>query len=790
VDDDRLARARAGDLDAFLDLVRPRAGRLLRLAAIAGGDPEAARPAVAGAIRIAWRGVRGLPSELDLDRRLEVALTAHLPRRLAADATPLDRALRPLAPGERLALARCLDPRPDATALAVAGRAGVEIPASGPPRGGPVEAIVGDIVDLDGPLAGWDLPRLQAALAAAAGAPDTRLLVGDLRAELAGRPPDRAGIAALRSIAPRPIAVARALALGLAVVVGAGTIAWATSRPDEEAAAAGPAVATPAPTAPPATRSVAGLASDTPGDFPAEIHDLRVIGINEALGRADDPTLGGRSLAIRGWLTRPAFREPCAATDDPVAEGAAFCRREAVLREAPGDEWRVAHLHPQLLPGTGLGRVRRAFAAAGDDPVPVVVIAHFGDPRAAPCTAAGRHCGDELVIDRVAWALGAPVRPPVAVLPEASPGAGTPAAADARLSGWDAMSLAEETYGGIRGLSASGVPAAALELVEPAAAGAVASPGLTWLVRAIVDPRPSDPLGATRTWLVVDDASGAVMAAPGAVASSAWAAGPGFLFPRQVDGTPVRSVTEALSLVETRLPEGSLFAVAGWLGTPSLAGSCLAEASRVDRPLAPDAPFCRRGAVLRGPTPGGRALYLQLPPGTPALPIDAAVGDRRMPVPVVALVESGSPRSEPCWPTDNGCGRELALERLLWVDGAATDVAVAELDAPGVAAPRLSADLVRALAEEAVGDAGRVVSIVRVPAARRGDVAPGAEQAAIAGDHAWIVRLRSEAIGAGAGAARLELLWWLLVDDASGIPVAGSRTIAGVPVPASGARLS
>jgi hypothetical protein len=280
------------------------------------------------------------------------------------------------------------------------------------------------------------------------------------------------------------------------------------------------------------------------------------------------------------------------------------------------------------------------------------------------------------------------------------------------------------------------------------------------------------------------------MAAPGAVASSAWAAGPGFLFPRQVDATPVRSVTEAISLVEAGVPEGSLIAVAGWLATPALAGSCLAEARDVDRPLAPDAPFCRRGAVLRGPTPGGRALSLQLPPGTPALPIAEAVGERRMPVPVVALVESGSPRSEPCWPTDNGCGRELALERLLWVDGAATDVAVAELDVPGLAAPRLTAARVRALAEEAVGDAGRVVSIVRVPAARRGDVAPGAERTAIVGDHAWVVRLRSDAAGAGGGAARLEVLWWLLVDDASGRPVAGSRTIAGVPIPTAGARLS
>lgn len=47
MDDDLLARAREGDLDAFLDLVRPRAERLLRLAAIGAGDPETALRALA-----------------------------------------------------------------------------------------------------------------------------------------------------------------------------------------------------------------------------------------------------------------------------------------------------------------------------------------------------------------------------------------------------------------------------------------------------------------------------------------------------------------------------------------------------------------------------------------------------------------------------------------------------------------------------------------------------------------------------------------------------------------------
>jgi hypothetical protein len=153
-----------------------------------------------------------------------------------------------------------------------------------------------------------------------------------------------------------------------------------------------------------------------------------------------------------------------------------------------------------------------------------------------------------------------------------------------------------------------------------------------------------------------------------------------------------------------------------------------------------------------------------------------------MPAPVVALVEVRSPRSEPCWPTADGCGRQLLLERLLWVDGASTDVAVAELDGPGLAAPRLSAADVEALAARAADDRP-VVSVVRVPADQRGAVAPGAESLAVSGDHAWIVRVRAtlDSPGAAADPTRLEQLWWLLVDDATGRTFAGARPFADRP---------
>lgn len=799
---DPLPRARAGDLDAFLDLLRPRVGRLLRLATLAAGGGAAGEAATAAALRTAWRDARRIGDAADLDRRLEQALTACLPRRRPGGDAPLDRALRGLAPAGRLALARCLDPHPDAEAFATAGRAGVEVPTAHGAPGTAADAVAGTIVDLDGPLAGWDVPRLRVALAAASGPVDAERLLDGLRAELGDTRPDGEGLAAIRALLPRPAVAARGLALVLAAAVGVTALAWTTSRPEaDDGSAGGPGGTAPSATGAPAVGGGAATAADldTPGDFPAEVDGLPVVGVNAARRLAGDPSLAGRSIAIRGWLTVPQIRETCSGpapagpgldgtgspapaqvpVEDPVGAAAAFCLREAVLREAPGTDWGVAHFHAQLLPGTGLGRIRGVFAAAGGDPVPVVLVAHFGDARGESCIDAGRHCGEELVVDRIAWALGAHWRPPTAIR---ATGTGT----EALRSVSEVLEIAENAYGSLRVVSVAGVPTAELDLVEPGAAdlvaatGAASLDGLAWLVRAIVEARPGDPPGAARTWLLVDDRTATVVAAPGSVAGADATPGSGFLFPKRVDGVLVRSVADARALTEAGLPDGATIAVAGWLATPALAGACIAEAGGVDGPLDGRAAFCRRATTLRGPSPDGRGLALQLPPGTPGLPIDEAVAGRGMPVPVVALVQAGSPRSEPCWPTADGCGRALVLERLLWVHGSPTDVAIAELDGEEVAPPRLAVADVRTIAEVALADRGRVVSIVRVPAARRGLVAPGADASRIAGDHAWIVRVRSPMVRAG-WTTGLDYLWWLLVDDTTGRTSTDARPIAALP---------
>jgi hypothetical protein len=775
--------ANRDELEAFLDRVRPRAGRLLRLATIAAGDPGTAERAAAAAVRSTWRDARRLdPTHLDPDDlagALEIRLAAAVPRRRSATAgTPLDLALAPLKPADRIALARCLDPVPDEAALRVAGRAGVEFAA----------LAGGAIVDLDGPLVGWDLQRLRASLAAATGPLDADRLVARAAAELAGTRPDHGWMAALREILPGPAVAARGIALVLAVVVGASTLALTASRPDAAGGVAGSTAGTEGPAAGTGDGSsgvggvVAGMAIDTPGEFPAEVDGLPVLGVKAAKRLVGDPSARGRAIAIRGWLVPPTLRDACATglpssrtIRDPLSPEAAFCLREAVLREAPVDRWSVTHLHAQLRPGTGLGHVARALAAADGSAIPVVVVAHYGDPLAALCTAGGRQCGEALVVDGIAWAVGAPTRPATAVRPTV-PGTETRRSAD------DAIAIAEEAFAGLRVLAVSGLPTAELGRVEPAAVDVAPPSGFAWLVRALADVRPGDEREAVGTWLVVDDGTGEIVAAPDAAAGRTGTPGSGYLFPKRVDGALVRSVAELRELAADGMPEGAAIAVAGWLATPTLAGACVPEVGLVDGPLGRDAAFCRRAATLRGSGADGRVVDVQLPPGTPSLPIDEAIVARDMPVPVVALVVSGSPRSEPCLPGRVVCTRELVLERLLWVAGTPTDVAVATLDVVGSAPPRLATADVRTLAESAIAGHGRIVSIVRVPAARRSDVAPGANASPIAGDHAWIVRVRSPMADAATGrGSSLDLLWWLMVDDATGRTSTGMRSLADLP---------
>lgn len=153
-----------------------------------------------------------------------------------------------------------------------------------------------------------------------------------------------------------------------------------------------------------------------------------------------------------------------------------------------------------------------------------MVLAHFGEPRAVACAPGGRHCDEVLVLDRIAWADGIPSRPPTAIR-------GMEPGTDMVRSGREVRAIAEATHVGLQVVSVTGVPSADLVVVEPAAAGVRAPSGFAWLVRAIVTPRPGDGASAARTWLVVDDGTGEVVAAPGAVTGRSGTPGTGTSVP-------------------------------------------------------------------------------------------------------------------------------------------------------------------------------------------------------------------------------------------------------------------
>jgi hypothetical protein len=199
-----------------------------------------------------------------------------------------------------------------------------------------------------------------------------------------------------------------------------------------------------------------------------------VISVDTAHRLAGGGTVTGRALAVRGWMSAILLPGPCAVPDapagrgvvsDPLAPEAAFCRRVAILRESPIRESDVAHLHPQLLPGTGLGDATAALSVTGGDRVPIVLLAHFGDPRLETCASGDPRCGEEVVVDRVLWVAGQSIEPPTAVRP-------IPTDPAPRRAPADAGAIVDEAFIGVRVTSIAGVPAGDLGKLEPAAAAA------------------------------------------------------------------------------------------------------------------------------------------------------------------------------------------------------------------------------------------------------------------------------------------------------------------------------
>ena len=127
-----------------------------------------------------------------------------------------------------------------------------------------------------------------------------------------------------------------------------------------------------------------------------------------------------------GYLGLDAVPGGC--TDRRLGIFGPFCEQIAVLGEAP---WYGAaqnapdapgfHLHPQFPVGVRMpSQATNVAVSPSTATPPVVIIGRFNDPRARPCEPAGRHCGLELVVERVAWVDGTayPRRPPLDPLVE------------------------------------------------------------------------------------------------------------------------------------------------------------------------------------------------------------------------------------------------------------------------------------------------------------------------------------------------------------------------------------
>jgi hypothetical protein len=175
--------------------------------------------------------------------------------------------------------------------------------------------------------------------------------------------------------------------------------------------AAAEATVEPAPASPPASASSDRAAA--PARFPITLHRLPVRDVFETLRRqGEDPHDG--LVAVAGYLS---IRElPVECTDRILGPHGALCHRDSLLADVPlspffsgGVDWpRIgAHLHPEFPVGIRLPHTAaRTLATATGPPIAVVVLGRFGDERAAPCRPQVMHCGDEFVVERVAWIDG------------------------------------------------------------------------------------------------------------------------------------------------------------------------------------------------------------------------------------------------------------------------------------------------------------------------------------------------------------------------------------------------
>jgi hypothetical protein len=208
----------------------------------------------------------------------------------------------------------------------------------------------------------------------------------------------------------RPRRVLRIVGLVIPVLLLGAVVAAGALGPTPMPAPSGePAIAVVTSSAPEAT-PLPAAAPEAP-IFPPSIAGLDVHGVHWTL-EARNRGLARGVIAVAGFLGLDAIPEEC--LDSRLGLFGPFCRRVAVLGETP---WFGAthnspdpagfHLHPQFPVGVRVPS-QASFVALSPSTrtPPVILLARFSDPRAEACVPEGRHCGQELVVERVAWVDG------------------------------------------------------------------------------------------------------------------------------------------------------------------------------------------------------------------------------------------------------------------------------------------------------------------------------------------------------------------------------------------------
>ena len=265
-------------------------------------------------------------------------------------------------------------------------------------------------------------------------------------------------VRATRQDRPWPRLGILAAAAAVLAVAFVGAIAIGIPRDTEPTGTAAPstAIATPVTPTPDATPPVSV-------DFPATVLGLDVISVSDALAVRDAPGGARHAGPARGpGLVHEPWPDslPDRAAGDELESS---CPADFVwLMEEPESIVTVTEeggvngrpptgpaLNPRFVGGVAApdALTRRAGGRSLDpDPVPVVLVGHWNDGRAAYCTAAGMaDCARAFVVDGVAWSRGEPVAPLLLAGTDQTPTLSADAVidrAEASLPGWTVASLA------------------------------------------------------------------------------------------------------------------------------------------------------------------------------------------------------------------------------------------------------------------------------------------------------------------------------------------------------------